>query len=84
MNNTARQYNIKGTGDKKSRVTVRLKPGFNVVEDVHWDAVKDLSYVKLLREKDKIDFGSAMDKKQTTAEKSQKAQSKKTQAPKEK
>ena len=35
-NNTARQYNLKCIDKNKSRITVRIAPGFNVVEDKDW------------------------------------------------
>jgi hypothetical protein len=64
MNNTARPYNIKGTDKQGRRVTVRLLPGFNVVNDEHWAAVKGLKFVKVLHDDDKIDFGTSLDKKE--------------------
>lgn len=82
MNNTARQYNLKGTDSKKARITVRLKPGFNVVEDEHWAGVSGLDFVEDLKADGKIDFGTKLDKKQADAGKSETAQVKKTPAPK--
>ena len=36
LNKTARQFNLKCIGANGNRVTVRVAPGFNVVEDAHW------------------------------------------------
>lgn len=35
-NNTERQYNLKCIGKNGNRVTVRLVPGINNVDDKHW------------------------------------------------
>ena len=65
MNKTARQYNLKCIDKKGRRVTVRLAPGFNVVDDEHWRAFvkgkKVDPYVKELKAEGSIDFGQAMD-----------------------
>ena len=64
QNNTARQYNLKAIGPDGNRVTVRLAPGFNVINDDHWSAFikpKLDPYVKSLKDAKKIDFGSKID-----------------------
>lgn len=57
LNQTERQYNIRGMDKDGSRVTVRLKPGFNVVDDKHWAAVKDIPFVQELKRNGRVDFG---------------------------
>lgn len=67
MNQTARQFNLKCVTSKGQRVVVRIAPGFNVVDDDHWlafvskDGKKVDPYVKELRKKGSIQFGSDMD-----------------------
>jgi len=67
MNNAAKPYNLKGVDAKGRIVVVRLLPGFNVVKDEHWAAVKSIAFVKNLRADDKIDFGNSLDKKDGAA-----------------
>ena len=81
INNTARQFNLKGRKNGKI-VVVRLHPGFNVVEDEHWGAVKDLEYVKKLKAADKVDFGTALNKKEAK-DKSEVSKTKAVATPKE-
>ena len=81
MNNTARQYNIKCVGKKNHRVTVRVAPGFNVVDDEHWEACKNDAYVKLLKKEGKIDFGSKQDDMELERDPDTKAKSKSTPPP---
>ena len=61
-NNTARQYNLKTINENGNRVTVRIAPGFNVVDDEHWKAFvngkKVNAYVAKLKAEGSIDFGS--------------------------
>jgi len=64
MNNTARQYNLKCMSAKGHRVTVRVAPGFNVVDDAHWEHFikpEVMPYVAELKEKGLIAFGDDMD-----------------------
>lgn len=75
LNRTARQFNIKAMDKKGRRVVVRLVPGFNEVEDEHWNVCKEDDYVKSLKKDDKINFGADLDK-QVKAEKAAKAKSK--------
>ncbi len=63
MNRTARQFNLKGCSEKGHMVTIRVAPGFNVVNDQHWEAFvsekgKILSpFVQELVDKKYIRFG---------------------------
>lgn len=67
MNHTARQFNLKCITKGGSRVVVRIAPGFNVVEDAHWqafvskDGKKVDPYVASLKKKGDIEFGSKID-----------------------
>jgi hypothetical protein len=67
MNNTARQFNLKCVTDNGNKVSVRVAPGFNVVEDEHWlafvskDGKKVDPYVRELKKKGYLDFGSKID-----------------------
>lgn len=65
LNNTARQYNLKCVRKSDgARVTVRVAPGFNVVDDDHWGAFvpkdkKDMDpYVAQLQKEGKLEFGT--------------------------
>lgn len=90
MNHTARQYNLKCVGKNKNRVTVRIAPGFNVVEDKHWDEFvsKDGKtvdpYVAQLKKEGAIDFGEKLDDMELEKDPDTKAKSKSTPAPKPK
>lgn len=87
-NNTARQYNLKTIGKNGNRVTVRVAPGFNVVEDAHWEAFvsKDGKYVDEyvadLKKKGMIEFGAKVDDLELEQDADTKAKSKSTPAPK--
>lgn len=89
-NNTARQYNLKCIGKAGNRVTVRVAPGFNVVEDAHWeefvskDGKKVDSYVATLKKEGKLSFGKEEDDKELEQEPDTKSKSKSTPAPKAK
>ncbi len=67
INNTARQFNLKCIGKNGNRVTVRVAPGFNVVEDAHWeefvskDGKKVDPYVAELKKNGSIEFGAKID-----------------------
>lgn len=64
MNNTARQFNLKCVHNG-SRVLVRIAPGFNVVDDEHWQAFVSKNgkvvdpYVAQLNKDGHIDFGKS-------------------------
>lgn len=68
MNNSARQYNLRALGRKGEKVLVRLAPGFNIVNDKHWDAfVREdhiNEFVEELKNDGLIEFGDEMDEKQ--------------------
>lgn len=87
-NNTARQYNLKCIGKNGNRVTVRVAPGFNVVEDTHWeefvskDGKKVDPYVAELKKAGHIEFGAAIDDLELEQDPDTKAKSKSTPAPK--
>lgn len=82
-NKTARQYNLKAITDGKF-TTVRLKPGFNSVDDKAWANVKGCEYVKGLKEQGLVDFGKKQDDKELDSDSSQEAVTKTTKAPVEK
>lgn len=58
LNNTARPFNLKSMDSEGRRVTVRLKPGFNVVDDAHWKAVSSSDFVKQKKKIGEIEFGT--------------------------
>jgi len=74
INNTQRQYNLKTIGKKGNRVTVRVVPGFNVVDDKHWEEFvskegKTLdAYVSELKEQGKLTFGKTQDDQELESE----------------
>ena len=88
INKTARQFNLKCIGKNDNRVTVRVAPGFNVVEDKHWEEFvsKDGKtvdpYVTYLKEQGYIEFGSKADDLELEQDPDTKAKSKSTPAPK--
>ena len=90
MNNTARQYNLKCIGARGQRVTVRVAPGFNVVEDEHWDhfftgkAKKADSYLQSLKDDGSLDYGTKMDDMELERDPDTKSKSKATPKPAEK
>ena len=65
LNRTARQFNLKTVGKNGNRITIRIAPGFNAVNDDHWKAFVDGkkvdTYVKSLKLKGELDFGTDMD-----------------------
>jgi len=89
-NNTARQFNLKTINDNGSRVTVRIAPGFNVVEDSHWasfvskDGKKVDPYVAELKKKGQLSFGKEEDDKELDQDPDTKSKSKSVSAPKAK
>ena len=91
LNKTARQFNLKCMTAGKRRVTIRVAPGFNSVDDDHWkafthqgkDGAKKLDpYVKELKEKSHIDFGAKVDDMELDREPDTKSKSKSVAAPK--
>jgi len=89
-NNTERQLNLKTIGKNGNRVTVRVVPGFNVVDDKHWDEfvskegkVLD-AYVSELKVKGSLVFGKQEDDKELDEEKPTVAKSKSQTMPKPK
>ena len=79
-NKTARQFNLKAIAEGH-HITVRLKPGFNVVDDEAWDHMKKCDYVKGLKKDKLIDFGNEQDDKELDADSSQEAVTKINKAP---
>ncbi len=79
-NKTARQFNLKAINEGK-HITIRLKPGFNTVDDKAWDHMKKCDYVKGLKEDGLIDFGKKQDDKELDAEPGQEAVTKINKAP---
>ena len=74
INTTQRQYNLKTVGKSANRVTVRILPGFNVVDDKHWEEfvskdgkVVD-TYVAQLKKEGKLTFGKAQDDQELESE----------------
>lgn len=90
MNHTARQFNLKCIGKNGNRVTVRVAPGFNVVEDAHWEELvskggKEVDpYVIQLKKEGSIDFGAKVDDLELEKTPDTKAKSKSTPTPKPK
>lgn len=89
-NHTARQYNLKCIGKNGNRVTVRVAPGFNVVEDTHWNEFvsKDGKtvdpYVATLKKEGKLSFGKGEDDKELEQDPDTKSKSKSIAPPKPK
>lgn len=87
LNNTARQYNLKCMTKEGQRVTVRIAPGFNVVDDEHWKAFikpKVDPYVAQLKKDGHIDFGAKIDDMELEQAPDTKAKSKSVTPPKTK
>ena len=88
INTTQRQYNLKTIGKSGNRVTVRVVPGFNVVDDKHWEEFvgkdgKDVdTYVAQLKEEGKLGFGKTQDDQELESEVS-KSKSKSQSKPKD-
>lgn len=67
-NKTARQFNLKCIAKSNgNRVTVRLAPGFNIIDDAHWhefvskDGKVLVEYIDFLKKNDLIEFGEKVD-----------------------
>lgn len=91
LNKTARQFNLKCVDVEKRRVTIRVAPGFNSVNDDHWkafthqgkDGAKKLDpYVKELKARGHIDFGTKVDDMELDRDPDTKSKSKAVAAPK--
>ena len=73
-NTTQRQYNLKTIGKAGDRITIRIVPGFNVVDDKHWeefvgkDAKEVDAYVSELKEQGKLTFGKTQDDQELESE----------------
>jgi hypothetical protein len=61
VNRTARQFNLKTIAKNGTYVSLRLAPGFNVVEDATWALFAADQYVVDLSKKGCIDFGDHTD-----------------------
>ena len=89
VNTTHRQFNLKILSKAGERVTVRIVPGFNVVDDKHWSEFvskegKPLdAYVSQLKEQGKLTFGKTQDDQELESEVS-KSKSKSQAMPKDK
>ena len=87
INKTARQFNLKCIDKKKSRVTIRIAPGFNVVDDKYWSTFvsKDGKtvdpYVAELKKKGLLEFGNDIDDMELEQAPDTKAKTKSTPAP---
>lgn len=81
LNHTARQYNLRTLSDGRI-VTVRVAPGFNVIDDAHWSAFADKKgraidpYVAELQKKGALSFGVAQDDMELEKDPDTKAKSK--------
>ena len=81
-NRTARQFNIRAVCAKTNRkVTVRIAPGFNVVDGEHWKVCAADAYVKELKKTNQIDFGSKVDDEILEKDADTKSKSKSEQLP---
>ena len=71
-NTTARQYNLKVVREDGARVTLRLVPGFNSVDDAIWacfaKAKKVDPYVAQLKKSGVLKFGKSEDDKELDEE----------------
>lgn len=88
MNNTARQFNLKCISPEGHRVTVRVAPGFNVVDDNHWrefvskDGKKVDPYVAKIKKLGYINFGEKIDDLELDQDSDTKSKSKSVSIPK--
>tara|TARA_R110000796_G_scaffold252431_1_gene386746 strand:+ start:44 stop:340 length:297 start_codon:yes stop_codon:yes gene_type:complete len=62
INTTARQFNLKVMNKERRIVTIRIAPGFNVVDDDHWESFVPKNgqadpYVSELKKKGFLRFG---------------------------
>ena len=56
LNKTSRMINLRGDSGGH-RVTVRLAPGFSVVDDAEWSVVSKSDFVKGLKEDGSLQWG---------------------------
>ena len=65
INTTARQYNVRCIAPNGNKTTVRIAPGFNVIDSAHWKHFVDGEnidpYIAELKSKGFIKFGPDMD-----------------------
>lgn len=86
-NLTSRQYNLKCIGKAGNRVTVRVAPGFNVIDDAHWqefvskDGKTVDPYVDSLKKEGKLVFGKKEDDKELEQDPDTKSKSKSSPMP---
>lgn len=89
-NTTAKQFNLRALTKDGRIVTVRIAPGFNVVDDAHWEAFVDkkgkvlVKYVDEIAKKGFIKFGKSEDDKELEQDPDTKAKSKSEKLPKKK
>lgn len=94
LNKTARQFNLKCISPKNQRITVRVVPGFNIVDDEYWSAfVRPASnkgekdyidpYVAELAKNNMIAFGEEIDDMELDTEPVAKTKSKSEEVKKE-
>lgn len=89
LNKTARQYNLKCMSENGHRVTVRIAPGFNAVDDDHWSHFfrgegkkrKTDPYLQSLVDENKIYFGEEYDEMELERDPDTKSKSKATPPP---
>ena len=80
-NTTAKQFNLKCVSNG-SRVLVRIAPGFNIIENSHWEAFvskdgkKVDPYVAEIKKKGFIEFGPKIDDMELDKDADTKAKSK--------
>lgn len=88
INNTARQFNLRAFSESGNKVTVRLAPGFNVVDDEHWNAfvskagVTTVAFLDELVKKGHIEFGKKVSDLELEKDPDTKSKSKSEPAPK--
>ena len=86
INRTARQFNLKAVGKNGNRVTVRMAPGFNSVNDEHWKAFVDGKtidpYVGSLVKAGHLEIGDKVDDMELDKDPDTKSKSKSNPAPK--
>lgn len=84
FNKTSRQYNLKCIDKKGRRITCRVAPGMNDMDDDHWTPMSKDPYVLKLKEEGSIDFGKDVDDMLFDKEPDTKAKSKAVTPPKPK
>lgn len=65
MNRTARQFNLKCCTKAGGRITIRIAPGFNIVDKIHWQEFVRRGHVDAfvaeLKKAGHIDYGDLID-----------------------